>query len=53
MGISRKSRKERKYILSIARELLYLELGDSWTLQKQYIDGYMQLVLWLLTKESS
>lgn len=43
--------KERDYILSNARELLYLTVGSSWTSQKKYIDGYMQLSLWLLTQE--
>jgi hypothetical protein len=52
MAISKKSKKEIHYILSTTRELLYLELGDSWVRQKIYIDGYMQLVLWLLTKYS-
>ena len=53
MYLSKKSKKEINYILSTARELLYLELGDSWIQQKKYIDGYMQLVLWLLIKEST
>jgi hypothetical protein len=43
--------KENNYILYNARELLYLTVGSSWTSQKKYIDGYMQLSLWLLTQE--
>ena len=41
--------KESNYILYNARELLDLEVGD-WTSQPIYVNGYMQLALWLLSK---
>ena len=43
--------KESNYILYNARELLQLTLGDSWISQPIYINGYMQLALWLLSKD--
>ena len=41
--------QEINIILANARELMQLELGD-WKQNKLYINGYMQLALWLLSK---
>ena len=42
--------QEMNHILLTTRELLDLQIGHSWILKKEYIDGYMQLALWLHTK---
>jgi len=42
--------QEINNILYNARELLELEV-ENWSSQRIYIEGYMQLALWLLTKD--